>query len=146
MYSTEALYLMTCTALVESKLTHIKQMPSGPALGFFQVEWATYLDVVRYLEKNRKLFTLILYYCERDHFPMKTPTHMCDMVLNVLIARVKYYMQPEPLPTSLDAHGLANYYKKYYNTYKGDAVIDTFVKAYQDVKGWIENDKAQGVN
>ena len=137
---------MTCTALVESKLTHIKQMPTGPALGFFQVEWATYLDVVRYLGSNRRLFTLILHWCERDYLPTNQSTLMTDMALNVLIARVKYWMQSEPLPPCLDAHGLANYYKKYYNTYKGDAVIDTFVKAYQDAKGWIENETPKGIN
>ena len=137
---------MTCTALVESKLTHIMQLPKGPALGFMQVEWATYLDVVRYLDNHRTLRTLVLLECERDHFPSRKPTLMADMVLNVLIARVKYWMQPEPLPTSLDAEGLALYYKKYYNTAKGDAVVDTFIKAYQDAKGWIENDKVQGSN
>ncbi len=137
---------MTCTALVESKLTHIRQLPAGPALGFFQVEWATYLDVVRYLDNNRTLRTLVLLATERDHFPNHKETLVSDMILNTLIARVKYWMQPEELPSYKDAEGLAAYYKKYYNTYKGDAVIDTFVKAYQDAKGWIENDKVQGIS
>lgn len=137
---------MTCTALVESKLTHIKQLPQGPALGFFQVEWATYLDVVRYLDVNRTLRTLILLECERDHFPSRKSTLMADMVLNVLVARVKYWMRPEPLPSYKDAEALGNYYKDYYNTYRGDGTVEQFVKAYQDAKGWIENDKVQGTS
>lgn len=137
---------MTCTALVESKLTHIMQLPKGPALGFLQVEWATYLDVVRYLDSKRTLRTLILLECERDHFPTRKSTLMTDMVLNVLIARVKYWMQPEPLPTAMDPVGLGHYYKAHYNTYKGDGTVDQFVKAYNDAKGWIENDKVQGIS
>lgn len=140
---------MTCTALVESKLTHLKQLPDGPAIGFMQIEWATYLDVVRYLQSGinqKRIGALILNVCERNYFPTKRPALLSDMMLNVLIARVKYYMQEEPLPNYKDAEGLAHYYKEYYNTYKGDAVVDTFVKAYQDAKGWIENDKTQRVN
>ncbi len=138
MYSIDAMYLMTCTAFVESKLTHIKQLPEGPALGFFQVEWATYLDVCRYLERKPVLLDKILKYTERQYLPKNPMALVSDMVLNVLIARVKYWMQPEPIPSYKDSVSQANYYERYYNVNVSVDKTAEFIRHAKDIESWVE--------
>lgn len=140
MYSLDAMYLMVCTAVVESKLTHLKQLPEGPALGFFQMEWETYLDCVRYLkEVNHRLHEEVCQYTERQYLPDSPINLISDMSLNALMARVKYYMIHEPIPSYKDVMSQANYYKKYYNTSEGAASVEAFMKAATDIQGWINH-------
>lgn len=137
MYSIDAMYLMTCTALVESKLTHLKQLPEGPALGFMQIEPATYKDIVRYLAVKDGLRSNILNYCERTYLPYTPPNLVGDLVLNVLVARVKYWMQPEAIPSYKNPEAQAAYYEKYYN---GNPDVDKtpeFLRHFKDIEGWI---------
>lgn len=143
MYSLDAMYLMMSTALLESKLTHMKQIPTGPAMGFMQVETATYVDVVRYLGLHADLRGSILQYLERSYLP-KNPVHLIgDLSLNVLVARVKYWMQTETIPSYKDIAGQAAYYKHYYNSSEGAATLAMFEKAAQDIQGWINHDDIQ---
>lgn len=141
MYSLDAMYLMTATALMESKLTHLKQLPEGPALGLFQVEWATYLDCLRYIANHQNLYDKITTYLEREHLPGKPVNLIGDLSLNAIIARVKYYMIPETIPSYKNPEAQAQYYKQYYNTSMGAANVDSFVKALQDIQGWISHDE-----
>lgn len=139
LYSLDAMYLMTATALMESKLTHLKQLPEGPALGVMQIEAATYKDLVRYLATNQQMRSMILNYCERTYLPYETQNIIGDLTLSVLMARVKYWMVPEAIPSYKDVAGQAAYYKRYYNTSEGAATIEQFEKAAQDLRGWINH-------
>lgn len=133
---------MVCTALVESKLTHLKQLPEGPALGFHQVEWATYLDVCRYLHGKDTLRSKILLYCDRPYMPTKPHALIGDLILNLLVARVKYWMQPEAIPTYKDPISQASYYERYYN---GNVNVDKtqeFIRYAKDIEGWIIHEDA----
>jgi len=137
MYSIDAMYLMTCTALVESKLTHLKQLPEGPAIGFMQLEPATYKDIFRYLAIKDQLRSNILNYTERVYLPYNMVNVLGDLSLNVLIARVKYWMQPERIPSYKDPEAQAAYYEKYYN---GNPEVDKtteFLRHFKDIEGWI---------
>lgn len=128
---------MMCTALVESKLTHIKQLPNGAALGFMQVEWSTYVDCLRYLKDEPGLSNKILTYCDRVVYPQEKHVFMGDITLNILIARVKYWMQPEPLPHYKDAEKLALYYETYYN---GNPEVDKtpeFIVHAKNLGAWM---------
>ena len=138
-YSLDAMYQLATTLFVESKLTHLKQLPEGPALGFSQIEWATYQDCCRYLQKNANLRSAILLYCERYTLPDKPVTLMGDLSFNVLMMRVKYWMIPEPIPSYKDTPGQAAYYKRYYNTSEGAATLESFEKAAEDLRGWINH-------
>ena len=142
-YSLDAMYQVATTILLESKLTHLKQLPEGPALGFGQVEWPTYLDCCRYLTGNITLRCAILNYCERTFMPINPISLIGDLVLNVLIVRVKYWMIPEPIPSYKDIAGQAAYYKKYYNTAEGAASIESFEKCAQDLRGWINHGEGE---
>jgi hypothetical protein len=137
MYSVDAMYLMAATGFVESKLTHLKQIPNGPALGLWQIEWTTYIDCLRYLALRDELRDKILLYLDRQNFPTQPSALISDLALGTCIARIKYWMQPEPIPSYKDPHAQGEYYKRYYNTSKGAASVEQFVKAYEDIEGWI---------
>lgn len=138
-YSLNAIYQVATTIFYESKLTHLKQLPQGPALGFGQIEWATYQDCCRYLATNITLRSLILNYCERTSLPTQPVNLLGDLSFNVLMVRVKYWMIPEPIPSYKDTTGQAAYYKKYYNTGEGAATIEAFAKAAVDLRGLIDH-------
>lgn len=139
-YSLDAMYLMMATAMMESKLTHLKQLPEGPAIGLFQIEPATYFDVIRYLvEVNRYHGDKVLHYLNRGSFPADPLFLASDLALSVLIARYKYWMITEPIPSYKDTPGQAAYYKRYYNTAEGAASIESFEKCAQDLGGWINH-------
>ena len=137
MYSVDAMYLMAATAFIESKLTHIKQIPNGPALGIYQIEWTTYIDCLRYLTLRDELRDKVLLYLDRQNFPTQQSALVSDLALSTCIARIKYWMQPEPLPSYKDRHAQWEYYKQYYNTKAGAATVEQFNKAYDDIEVWI---------
>lgn len=136
-YSLDAIYLVARTLVMESKLTHLKQLPEGPGLGFGQIEWTTYLDCCRYLKENHRLREDILRYTERQYLPETPVNLMGDLSLNVLICRVKYYMIYEPIPSYKDVEAQYQYYKKYYNTAEGAATQEQFINAAKEMICWI---------
>ena len=124
LYSPEASDLLLGTALVESNLDYLKQIGGGPALGYFQMEPATFDDIFfRYLGRDDKkeLMYMVNMFLVRQH-EGAVLTHpvtqlMTNLPLAVLMARIRYLMVPEPIPESVD--GQAAYWKKHYNTVLG---------------------------
>jgi hypothetical protein len=114
---------MLGTALTESNLNALKQYGGGGALSWFQIEKETYYDVIRYLGTNRELKDAVLSACYLETFP-NFESLTWNIRLALYVARVKYWMQPEPLPAHDDAEGLCNYYLKYYNTCLGKATFE----------------------
>jgi hypothetical protein len=140
-YSIDSMHLMAVTLYVESKFTHLKQLPNGPALGFGEIEMPTYLDCARYLEKNNPtLLNAILKYVERSTLPKNPVNIMGDLSLNVLIARVKYWMLKEPIPSYKDVSSQAQFYKRFYNTGAGAATPELFIAAAKDLAGYINHE------
>ena len=134
LYSPSAHVLMLGTGVIETNYQYLKQLGSGPALGVFEVEPDTYNDIYRFINKyeNRKLKERCLAACIYDLWPDSE-----DLIYNLrwacIIARLKYFMVSVALPSSFDAVGMANYYKKYYNTYIGKSDIDEDVKVFQEI-------------
>ena len=137
MYSIDAMYLMSCTALVESKLTHLKQLPDGPALGFMQVEPDTYFDVIRYLNIRDDIGSKVLGYCNYTDYPLTTNVMIHNLAYNAMIARVKYWMQPQPIPSYKDSVNQAEYYELYFNGNPEVNKVDEFVRHSKNVSEWI---------
>jgi hypothetical protein len=140
MYSLDAMYLMSATVLTESKLTHLKQIPQGPALGFAQVEWETYLDIKRYLQRRTDIAAKLLAFCERESLPENPATLISDMALNCCIARLKYWMDVAQIPSYKDALAQYNYYKRVYNTNMGLNTAQEFVRNVESIKGIINHE------
>lgn len=130
-YSEEAVTLMLGTAAQESRFHYIDQTTPGPgpAYGLFQVErtteqwlWDSYINKTPSLKA--KVESLLA------DWPNDRMTQMhCNLAYSVAIARIRYRVVKAPIPTTLD--GIAKYYKKYYNTYKGKATPAEFLSNYK---------------
>ena len=130
MYSESAEELLVLTCAVESKLgTYIKQYPTGPAMGIYQMEPATYVDIWKhYLRYNKELFDKV-----RSQFGCysSNPERMIyDMRAATVFARLHYRRVPKALPAADDIEGLAVYWKLHYNTNKGAGTVEKAVTIY----------------
>lgn len=130
LYSMAAEELLVATIAVESNGgTYIKQKV-GPALGIYQMEPATFSDVWKYV-KGSKFHAIIMAICN-----FKDEPEANDMIYNLefatLVARMKYYRDPLPLPSYDDVDGLWLYYKRCWNTYLGKTDKEEFIKSYKD--------------
>ena len=125
----EAVELLLGTAAQESHLgKYRKQIGGGPALGIYQMEPATFDDIVKnYLSSKPVLKEKII------EVSGVTELNSKDLVnndrLSTCMARVHYLRVKEGIPSSLD--GQARYYKKYYNTYLGAATEQEYKSNYK---------------
>ena len=122
--------LMLGTALVESNLDALKQHGGGPALSVFQIEPATFDDIYeRYLRARPALLMQIQDLRIKAFTPPEqlagNPFFACG------IARMKYWMIPEPLPPAGDLEALGHYWKRYYNTAEGAGEAQYFADLYR---------------
>lgn len=107
---------------------YIRQLGNGPALGVFQMEPATFNDIVdNYLSYKPELIKEIKQVCNVSRF--NASDLESNLKLAIIFARLQYYRRPEPLPK--DLLGMANYWKKYYNTYHGKGTIGQFMTNYE---------------
>lgn len=129
LYSPEAVTLMLGTACVESQCgEYLQQVPSGPALGIFQIEMATYEDLIKnYLDFRPDLKARVMaLYCEG----MSAKQNLtCNLLFQAVVCRLIYLRVSEKIPN--DLAGMANYWKKYYNTSKGKGTPEKFIEAYE---------------
>lgn len=142
MHSEAAVRLMVGTALVESGLDYLRQIGGGPALGVFQIEPATARDVLfRYLAMREELRRRVMDWLCYDPLSL---THTLpsggetqlerrlkgDLHLGCVVARLKYWMDPRPLPDASDIPNLGGVWKDVYNTKAGAGTVGKFVSAY----------------
>jgi hypothetical protein len=136
--SDDAVELLMFTAAHESKLgTYLKQLNDGPAKGLFQIEPATWNDIMdNYLAYRPALRDTVLSFSIQN-MPIEMNMEG-NLAMQIVMARVHYLRVPEPLPSMLSTVGMAEYYKKYWNTEKGKATIDGAIGSYfQYVVGGI---------
>ncbi len=123
LWSLAAERLLLGTALVESRLTYLKQKP-GPALGLYQMEPATHFDIWK------------TYLAYRPGLALKVKglavglPRAEQMVWNLFyataMARLKYRRDRHALPGEHDLVGLGAYYKRVFNTYEGQGSAASF--------------------
>src|SRR3990167_5983957 len=110
LHSEAAEQLLLGTAAHESLGGHyLKQQGNGPALGIYQMEKATLLDMWdNWLRFNHEL---------RERLQLARPDPerlMWDLRYATLWARLNYLRVKEPLPLAGDDRGLANYWFRYW--------------------------------
>ena len=142
MDSLTARRLLLGTALAESGLMHLKQLGGGPALGFYQMEPATYRDIfINYITRKKYLQDIV---GELGPMPSWTQLHngenfmITDFNFATIMARIHYWRVSEPLPEDESPIELATYYKKYYNTSKGKADIEKSIPHFEKAIELIE--------
>lgn len=128
-YSKESAFLLLCTAAIESNCgEYIKQI-NGPAIGIFQMEPDTNEDIWEHCDAlQNNCFGDVVHGLWSVSNPMpsliQSPMYACAM------ARLKYSMDPHPLPKltgvgQIDSRNFYDYYKRVYNTELG---ASTFAK------------------
>ena len=128
MWSPEAEKLLMMTAAMESNFDYVRQLGNGPARGFFQMEPATFEDLLQRLKNNPDRLTRLEYQID----PM-LDFEQClerDVTVMVLSCRYLYAEVPERLPALSDDEGMWKYYKKYWNTRLGDTTREEFFAAW----------------
>jgi len=128
--SASAVNLLLGTAAQESHLGEYLHQINGPALGIYQMEPDTHKDIhnnflVYKSDLNKKILNLSF-----PAFSMKKNL-IGNLYYATAMARIHYYRVPEKLPKVDDIEGLANYWKRYYNTTIGKGTIREFIKNFE---------------
>jgi len=127
LYSVAASELLLGTAIQESRLTYLKQLGGGPALGVCQMEPATHDDIWNHYLKYRETL--------RDKVMAIAPHDVNALVFNlnyaVAMCRVHYLRVPEALPVEGDLPAQASYWKKYYNTPVGRGTESEYIENWE---------------
>jgi len=58
-----------------------------------------------------------------------------DLRLATIGCRLRYLKVKEPLPAQDDIHGMARYWKRWYNTSAGRGTVDEFIEKYHEFVG-----------
>ena len=134
--SDNALELLMLTTAQESHCGEwIKQIGGGPALGIFQMEPNTHDDIWKnYLcyhpSISNKIIKLSIQYRDFNLDNAKYFDMIGNLPYQTAMARTHYLRKREPLPDSKDVLKMAEYYKKYWNTYKGKATVKEAIDNY----------------
>ncbi len=133
LYSRSAEELLILTAAVESNMGEYIRQVRGPARGIFQMEPATFRDIMeRWLPERSKDLREKVYSFESTFIGMRSPdTLVYNLKYAILLARLHYLKVLEPLPKRDDIQGLAAYWKKYYNTHLGDGTVKGAMEKYE---------------
>lgn len=129
--SPDAVHLLLGTALHESRLTYLRQLPGGPALGLYQIEPTTINDIYEnFLSYNADLEAIV-------HNLMNGMGRAFQAVTNLAystaLARLVYYRISEKLPDWQNSAQVASYWKRHYNTTKGAGRIQDFEQTYREL-------------
>jgi len=128
MDSESAVQLVLGTAIQESRISYLKQMGDGPALGVFQMEPATHEDIwTNYLNYRPELVRVLSDLLPPEFYGAMAHTAMVgNLWYAAAMCRVHYYRVPESLPVAGDIPGQARYWKAHYNTVLGAGTTDEY--------------------
>lgn len=119
--SESALVLSLGTAIHESNAGEYLSQIGGPALGPWQMEPETHDDCWENFLAYRPALSEGV-----SHFRLPTfggQQMAWNLAYACAMARVKYIRAEPPLPAANDFVGMANYYKQFYNSSLGAAIV-----------------------
>lgn len=130
LYSLNAENLIMGTFAQESNFKYVRQLGGGPALGYGQMEPATFNDiVVKFLRYKPELMGRIM---KASGVVTMEPEMLVDnKKLMICMTRVHYLRVKEPLPSRKDVWAMGEYWKQYYNTPLGRGTVKEFVENYK---------------
>lgn len=134
LYSEAAEELLIGTVLQESLGGKYLEQ-HGPhilARGIYQMEAITFNDIRRWMrtKDNGYYETEIITQFGFSQFP-SVDRLITDLEFATVMTRLHYFRMPEKLPAADDIEGLANYWKKYYNTSLGKGTTKEFIQKYK---------------
>lgn len=133
MYSPAMENLIVGTALQESRLTYLRQLGNGPAIGVYQMEPATFADhfnnyLVYHQGLKTKLTGLRTGLYDNDAAELAGNLYFATAMAAI---HYKRRLKDAILPAATDIAGLAKIYKKFYNTPLGKATEEQFIQNYK---------------
>jgi hypothetical protein len=129
MWSSSAEKLIIGTSAIETNLgTYLHQI-TGPALGIYQCEPNTHIDLWNYINKKPFIKAKVEEVFGINKLPNRSKL-IGNLFYATFICRLHYWRIPEALPAFNDIEGLAKYWKKYYNTKKGKGTVKGFIDNY----------------
>jgi hypothetical protein len=128
--SKNAQMLLLATAAIESKCGYYIKQINGPALGIWQMEPATYHDIMLNCDALKCGYVGMHIHKLRGVWNTEplivSPMYACAM------ARLKYSMDTAPLPFYGDIYAIYAYYKRIYNTPLGASTFEKFKAAWNE--------------
>lgn len=134
LWSPDAESLVLRTAVQESQLRALTQAGGGPARGLWQMERPTFSDIFdRFLGIRKDLAAKIkpLVMPGIDPFGQ---LH-ANLFLGAAMCRLRYYMDPKPIPPAADIQAQAEFWKRVYNTSAGKGRPEDFVANVRRILG-----------
>lgn len=137
LYSDNAEELLILTMAAESLGGYYLYQQKGPARGFFQMEPATEKDIhINYVKYNTRLRDALAAYTYFSvdgnlNYKVKNPL-VTSLEYQILMARIHYLRVINPIPHKDDIEGLANYWKKWYNTPLGKGTTVAAIEKYKE--------------
>jgi hypothetical protein len=126
LWSEAAERLLALTAGHESLSgSFVRQHPTGPALGLYQMEGWVHDDCwSNWIAFRPKLRIEMIRFCPPNRWRPEqaipqSELLMTDMAYATAMARVQYQRAKPPLPAADDFAGLAGYWKAHWNTVRG---------------------------
>ena len=126
--SEDARSLIYRTGKAESGYNTLIQYGGGPALGFFQMEPNTALDIWDNYVMYRPKYREKLYALGFDDGALKFCL-LSNIGLQAALCRLHYRRVPSALPKADNLKAQAKYWKKFYNTEAGKGTIKHFMEA-----------------
>ena len=126
--SEDAREMLYVTGKAESGYKTLQQYGGGPALGFFQMEPNTAIDIWDNYVMYRPKYRDKLYAIGFDEGALEFCL-LSNLGLQAAFCRLHYRRVPSALPKSDNLTAQAAYWKKYYNTHLGKGTIKHFMEA-----------------
>jgi len=126
--SEDAREMLYVTGKAESGYKTLQQYGGGPALGFFQMEPNTAIDIWDNYVMYRPKYREKLYALGFDEGALEFCL-LSNIGLQAAFCRLHYRRVPSALPAADNLEGQARYWKKYYNTYLGKGTVEHFMEA-----------------
>jgi len=135
LYSDAAVQLLLFTVASESDGGTYLQQIKGTAVGIYQIEPETYMDMwQRYLRTRGDLIMKLSINFQVTTIP-STDRLIYDLRYATAFARLIYLRVKVPLPAADDVDGLWQYYKEHYNTPLGKAKKSQAIRKYHQFVG-----------
>lgn len=129
LHSRAAENLMIGTGLVESQFKYLIQK-KGVALSFFQIEPKTFTWLIVKLSNDKNIMQKVLRLLGMATLPTNANQLINNLALSCIIARLKYWYNPAPLPDADNLEDLARYWAMHYNTLNKETDIKRFIDLY----------------
>ena len=134
LYSDDAAILLLGTAVHETSLGRFLHQLAGPALGVYQIEPDTHVDIwENYIEFRAKMRKDILKIYPDVAGNVDNNKLIYDLQYATIIARLVYRRVPEKLPNRHDVIAQAEYWKIHYNTLLGKGYKSRYIQNMENI-------------